>query len=334
MSAKIVLATKRLYRKNLANMRKADMTAICGMTSKTWNTTDAKPAIATTSELDTSCQVMIVEPLVMHEPKSTTEKMERSEIFGANMALLKANPAVKIAWAEEQELLKWRGSARDEFLAECVHLATCNEYHYNLLSTYVKKTPMSILRTPIDADFYKPAKKRRKGVALGRVCTAKNIEGVLEVFRHLPDDIETVYIGNQGLWGSKTNEDNTRLEEQIEELATRWIPAADRNEVAMELSTAAAYFNVSIYDVGCLSFLESAMSGCHCFAWRFHPMFDEYENCYRFDSYKEGAQLIADVLDASQGKADMEMRAEVEALHSYESFTDQLQKLILGVFDV
>ena len=327
----ILLATKKVYDKDLS--LKADASQhICGMTSKTWETKSAYPEIEITADLSDKCMTMLIEPLVMHQRPEGDSDITRSEIFNNNISLMKDNPALKIAWSEEQELVRWRGKQRDQFLSLCNMLVVCNNYLQKQLSVYTRGVEKSILRTPINDEFYKPAeKKSRKIIAMGRICTAKNVEGVIQLFSHLPDNIEKVYIGNQLMWGVAPNQLNTDLERRLQKVVDRWIPLASREEVAKELSTALGYFNVSIYDVGCLSFLESAMSGCHCFAWKFHPMFDEYTACHRFVEYKEGAKRIVNVFDKSEGKADMNIRKQVHDWHSYASFRKQLNSIILQI---
>ena len=331
--SKTFLITKDVYDKDLSEGVRNPSQNICGMTSKTWETQKAFPEITVSSDLSSECNMMLIEPLMMYKKVNPETEKDRSEVFNDNISLMKENRAVKLGWTEEQELLRWNGCQRKEFLSLCKVLLVCNQYLYRQLSVYAKQTttPMSILRTPIDDAFYMPKEKERKVVAMGRICAAKNIEGVIEVFKNLPDDIEKVYIGNQSMWGVAPNNSNTLLEKKLQDVVDRWIPLASRYEVASELSTALGYFNVSVYDVGCLSFLESAMSGCHCFAWTFHPMFDEYTQCHRFNGYKDGANLIKDVFDKSDGKWDAEMRNQVYDLHSYGAFRSQLNDIILQI---
>ena len=327
--SQISLVTKNVYRKDLSRLTQEEMIYICGMTSKTWNTTEAVPSIHTTSDIESAKGVALIEPLMMHEG---IQGQDRDEAFISNIEKIKASASIKIAWTEEQELLRWTGKQRGCFFHEVDHVACCNKYQHDMLSAYMSNIKTSILRTPINSEFYKPSpEKNRKVIAMGRVCSAKNIEGVIKMFELLPKDIEKVYIGNQSLWGSRKTVAHTELENSLQRVSDRWIPSATKEEVAIELATAMGYFNVSIYDVGCLSFLESAMSGCHCFAWRFHPMFNEYTQCHRFDQFEEGAALIAKVFDEAGDKPDMKMRAQVMSAHSYESFNNQLKNLLLEV---
>ena len=328
--SKFVLVTKEVYNKDLTKTT-GDSSYICGMTSKTWEAKCAYPEMRVVSDLETPCNFMLIEPLLMrqHIANPDGDHDTRKKAFLQRMDHMKMNPALKLAWSEEQELLRWDGKSKDMFLAECKELLTCNQYHYKQLSSIAKDIPMRILRTPISSEFYAPAQKQMKVIAMGRVCSAKNVEGVIEIFKRLPSDIEKVYIGNQSMWGVAPNPINEQLEKSLQAVVDRWIPLASREEVARELSTALGYFNVSIYDVGCLSFLEAAMSACHCFAWRFHPMFDEYTACHRFTEYAEGAKLIADTLKAAENQSDMVMREQVYNWHSYEAFRKSVDTIIL-----
>ena len=84
--------------------------------------------------------------------------------------------------------------------------------------------------------------------------------------------------------------------------------------------------NVSIYDVGCLSFLEAALSGCHCFAWDLHPMFDQYP-VHRFTDYDDGARVISNVFEEKGVCIAEELMRYVAERHSYPAFVSNLKKL-------
>ena len=297
---------------------------LSGMTSKFWEAgcADYGLDIASgfTEDEHSKRNVLLVEPLSIHQGN-----------FVKNIEFLNSHPAVKICWTEEQEMLRWDGNTFSMFLDAVSHVACSNQYHYNLLSEFIKDVPMSVLRTPIDSGFFAPAEKEPKVVAIGRICYQKNIDGVLELFKNLPDGIEKVYIGSCKMWNESPKPEDLFLQEKISEVADRWIEEASRVDMAKELSTAWGYFNVSIYDVGCLSFLESAMAGCHCFAWDYHPMFDEYASVRRFKTPKEGAKLIAKTLKKVGLKPNKRTRSEIEGLHSHESFRKQLRTLIGSV---
>ena len=323
------LYTKPIYiPKEETDPDKADVGHVrSGMNSKTFNIKEACPAIKLSGDPQVKCRVLFVEPLVLHQQNSLGKGG-----FSTNIAQLEQNPAIKVVWAEEQEFLRWCGADRQKILDMVDHFACSNQYQYNQFKSFLGDTPVSILRTPIDANFYKPDKtKKKRVVALGRICTEKNIEGVVEVFKNLPDDIEKVYLGGQRMWNEQANQVNTQLEQKVMDVVDVWEAAADREQVADELSQAWGYFNVSIYDVGCLSFLEAAMSGCHCFAWEFHPMFDEYDCVHRFFDYKEGADLMVNTLKEKGLAPDMAMRKQVSAMHNYASFNSQIKNLTAEV---
>ena len=326
---RLTLLTKPIYIPGTPENRHGlSMGVASGMNSKTLGVLEAMPSIGMTGSPSSPCSIMIIEPLSL-------SSRDDPDALSKNIEALSDNPAMKVVWAEEQEFLRWPGNQREGLLKIVKAFASCNKYQERLTNPFIGDLPGSILRTPVNSSLFTPATKSLKIVAMGRVCTEKNIAGVVRLFDEIPDEFEKVYIGGQGMWGEASSAANTRLETAIESSVDRWIKIATRDQVAQELSTAWGYFNVSIYDVGCLSFLEAAMSGCHCFAWEFHPMFDEYKRVHRFKDYQGGAKRIVDVVNKAGVNPDMKMRAEVMRSHSYESFASQIESLVMGViFDV
>ena len=297
-----------------------------GMNSKSKYILEAIPEINATNDPAFPCHIMLVEPLGMHDPIEG-----EPDVFNVHLEKLQNNPAIKITWAEEQMLLRWGNAQRKRLLDTTRHLATCNLYLQQLISPFIEEIPTSILRTPVSSKVYFPQKKQPKIVAMGRVCPEKNISGVIKVFESLPDDIEKVYIGNQGMWAEADTPQNTEYEKELEDVVDRWEPNLTTEEVAEELSTAWGYYNVSIYDVGCLSFLEASMAGCHCFAWNFHPMFDEYVHVKRFTGEEEASSIILNTLESEGLTPDMKNLNHVKSMHDYDMFALALKTLVMEV---
>ena len=86
---------------------------------------------------------------------------------------------------------------------------------------------------------------------------------------------------------------------------------------------------MSIYDIGSLNFLECAMSACDFLAWKYHPMFDEYQHVTRFETLNDGIPKIIDALD--KARPNTELQAEVATKHSFKAFHNQLGNLIKEV---
>ena len=323
---KIGLFTKQIYIRGSfvgsgGNLRKVSS----GMNSKTDYITEACPTIQPVFTPSHPFHVLLVEPLGMRQ-----KFKEHGDVdpFKANLKDMSDNSSIIIVWSEEQEILRWAGHERKMLFDKADYYVCSNKYLKNMTSPMAGDIPVSILRTPINDSLYYPANKIRKVIAMGRICMEKNIAGVIDVFKKLPSDVEKVYIGSQEMWAENENEANSKLEDGLVSVVDRVERDLTRTQIAHELSTAWGYFNVSIYDVGCLSFLESAMSGCHCFGWDYHPMFDEYKSVHRFFDYKDGADAIMDTMNLKGLVPDVEMRNEVVGMHSYDAFNQQLSGLL------
>ena len=171
---------------------------------------------------------------------------------------------------------------------------------------------------------------------MGRVATCKNVRGIIDLFKALPDHIHKIYIGNVDLWGGKSTQYVKGVERGLQselDSVCEWHPSLNKQDVAGILSESWGYVNMSRYDTGCLSFLESAMSGCHCFCWHPHPMFDEYSFINRFHGVEDGAEVIVSEFEKGSGP-NKSLRNYIVAKHGYESvrqsFKRIMAKVILG----
>ena len=88
---------------------------------------------------------------------------------------------------------------------------------------------------------------------------------------------------------------------------------------------------MSIYDIGCLFFLECGMAGVNFFAWNYHPMFDEYKHLRRFDTVEDGVLEIIDCFDQTVSP-NTALMAEIREKHSFEAFRRQLAEIVQEVF--
>ena len=272
---------------------------------------------------------LLVEPLFINYYDGCKHA---DEAFDTIMKGLKKADYIKMAWAEEQQLLRWSGKKRHKFLEPMSKLFVCNKYLKQLLSVYVSK-PIGILRTPISSSSFIASKKQKRVVAIGKVSPHKCISDVIDLFKELPDSWEKVYIGNAGLWGTETNTTEIELEGRLKN-SCDWIPSLSQNEVADIASETFAYVNLARYDVGCLSFLEFAMAGCYCFCNDFHLMFDEYKHVARIHGPKDGANQIIDAFNQYGSNPNKRLRNQMVRMHSFEAFRKQLKDNTKEMIDV
>ena len=294
-----------------------------GIMSKYLNVRKACPSAQFATKMeDVATPVAIVEPLTFwgidgHGTEANYEGKRDA---------LGAYHGAKILWAEEQEVLRWWGGPREEILDRVHAVCACNAYQAQLLRAVVDK-PIHILPTPIDEHLYTVRAKTPQVVAVGKVGLEKNVDTLLDLFDLLKGQVRTVYIGNAGLWGHRTYSIDAVIEQELASVVDEHIPSATAAEVARVMGESLMYVNMSIYDVGCLSFLEAAMAGCWCFCWEYHPMFREYEHVVPVVDVEDAAEKIIDrAVDTCEPCADLQ--AEVHRKHAYGAFNTQLRHVI------
>ena len=320
-----------------------------GVQSKVWNIQRAFPNMKIAHELGDV--INFIDPMWINV-NNTGESHERK------LEELENSKAINILWQEELAMFRLTfnnlgkgqiiNDYRFKFYKKMDYIVNCNRYLNDMMKAYIN-SPMRILYTPIDDELFKPATKKKQIVAMGRICHQKNTKDVIQMFQALPDSIEKIYIGSADLWGKPPKldeerqqkcdewqqavdqqqheyEQNIELQKQIKEVCD-WKPALNKLQVAKILSESWAYLNMSRYDTGCLSFIESALSGCYCFCWENHPMFDEYGFVNRFRGIKDGANLIAEL---SEKHLDMNisLRNQMVAKHGYEAVREQLKSIV------
>ena len=291
-----------------------------GIHSKLWNIKRAFPDIEVSSELGDG--INLIDPLWANID-NTYESLEESE------KKLKENNAFNILWQEELAMFRMSNSQFRFKLIDAVDcIVNCNRYLNNVMRAYITQ-PMHILYTPIDDKFYKPSETKKKQiVAMGCVGTHKNVDGIIEMFKALPNEFDKIYIGSSLLWGKRKDfsDVGAKLEKKLKNIC-EWHPELDKRETAEVLSDSWGYVNMSRYDVGCLSFLESAMSACHCFCWDSHPMFDEYHFINRFIGIEDGVQVIVEKY-RNNTKMNGSLRNYMKAKHGYEAVRENLKRVL------
>lgn len=303
-----------------------------GMNAKAWNVlraidTKLIGSISDATEIpgfsSAKCCILI-DPLMMH-PKGADPFQMIEEIAEFD--------ALKILWAEEQELMRWTHQKRLMMIDAVDAVAVSNEYLASVFDEF--GIDSSVLYTPIDSTFYKPAKTKKPHlVGLGQVSYAKNIPDLIELFKAVNSssaELETVFVGGSELWGQPGRETDRALEKELGNNCTH-IKSASRADVAEILGEAWGFVSMTRYDVGSLSFLESATSGCHCFGWYNHPQFDEYKSVNRFEDSKNGAETIIEKYSEVGNSPDNSIRTEVSKKHSFNNFQKALDNLIGDIY--
>ena len=297
-----------------------------GVHSKLWNIKRVFPSMEISTELGEG--INLIDPLwlnMFNTPESLQEKTKA----------IKDINAINILWQEELSIFRFIDSSQRFKLIEAVdHILNCNQYLLEMMRAYIDK-PMHVLYTPIDSDFFKPAKTKRPQImATSRIWTQKNVEGVYEFFKALPNNIDKVFVGSCDMWGESVKKYETYPQDVITQKKIKdvceWHPALDKEEIAEIFSESWGYLNMSRCDVGCLSFLEAAMSGCHCFCWHSHPMFDEYAFVNRFHGIKDGVEAVMNKLK-QQPNANTSIRNFMISKHGYEAVQSQMESLLKEV---
>lgn len=111
-------------------------------------------------------------------------------------------------------------------------------------------------------------------------------------------------------------------------IADEYIATASITDTAEIINESLAGVSMTIYDVGSLFFLECATAGCHFFSWKYHPLFDEYENIVRFENVSDGVDTIEKAFDTHL-LANTELEAEISKKHSFEAFKNQLKHIVM-----
>ena len=270
-------------------------------------------------------QIVLIEPLSLRLKKGVAEK-----VVAGKMEKLEQHTGIKLLWCEEQTVFRWSHKIQRMILSTIDGFVACNQYQKQLLETLPFDKPIYTLYTPIDADIYRPVEKKKQVIVASKVGLQKNSQAIIKLFKQLPEDVHTVYVGNSDMWGRHTYECDREFERGLETAADTYIKSASPLETAKWICESLAGINMSIYDVGSLFFLESAMAGCNFFAWNYHPMFDEYEHVDRFNTLEDGLPQMIEQFEKCE--PNTALQNEVAAKHSFESFRQQLGNVVKEVF--
>ena len=266
--------------------------------------------------------VILVEPMLFHSKESPLSIEDK-------ITALKAHEGVKLLWCEEQCVFRWKGELREKIFQAFDAILACNKYQAQLLKVIVpSEIPIRTLYTPIDSDLFTPTVKKRQIVHAGKIGLQKNTDTLIALYEKLKEkDIRTVYIGNGALWGSYLYEQDKEIEYMMSNIADEYIATASITDTAEIINASLAGVSMTIYDVGSLFFLESATAGCHFFAWKYHPLYDEYENIVRFDNVPDAVVEIEKAFENIS--VNRKLEAEISQKHSFEAFQNQLKHIVM-----
>lgn len=298
-----------------------------GMQSKYLNVAKACPDAHFVGDFNS-----FTEPIAIFEPLLFwgNDFKGQPEYFNEKRDALEAYQGLKLLWAEEQTIFRWFGYERGQILEQMHGILVCNEYQEQLVRAIAGDLPVLKLYTPIDENLYRPRPKKPQVVAIGKVGLQKNVDTLIEFFKLLGDDVHKIYIGNAGMWGQTEYDADPLLEREIASVVDEHIPSATASQVARILGESLCYINVSLYDVGCLSFLEASLAGCWAFCWEYHLMFDEYSNVVRFADIAEAREQILERVHGERIACDA-LRDEVLAKHSFSAFRENLESVVKEV---
>lgn len=289
-----------------------------GLREKHWNACRALD-INLTHTLDDVQGICLIDPLWLWEQPDTEERWHKLQELNA----------IKIIWAEEQELLRWKRDRRMEFVRHVDYVTCCNKFLQNILEEFGIKS--DILYTPIDENYWSPAEEKTPVLlASGKLSVEKGAERYIELFQLL--DCEIVYTGHAGLWNETPKPHERELERELSKHCT-WIKYASRNKMRELYSSAICYVNLARYDVGCLTFLQAGSSGCHCVIWLEHRQFDEYVNFKSAGDVAHAADLIEEIMVGDM-KPNTALRKEIMKKHSLDAFRTNLKSIISNTVGV
>ena len=288
-----------------------------GVATKTWNVKQAVPGIQITDNFESDRPIVIVDPLAF------------SNNIDLHLPTIRDSKAFKkVLWIEEQAPLRWPGALITQVADTFDIICVSNEYLKQQLQPFMPNREIRILYTPIPVPPKTPDDRGNSVLGMGQISLRKNTHGLVRLFDMLPDTFTSTYIGNSALWGKTLLDADKDIESDIAATVGTWIPSATLREASVIQSQSKFYVNMSIYDVGCLSFLECAMAGCICLAWDYHPQFDEYKRVIRFKTASEAVAKLEDLKDEKLASTISKLiQKEVAAKHSYASFRKQIRDL-------
>ena len=237
---------------------------------------------------DTMRADLIVEPLAIKAPRNVPEELEQGgdweklrNIERGRIAEVAAYRGRKVLLCSEMEILRWPGQMRTDVVEAVEEKVFASCYYQQALMSAVG-IQSDVIYEPINEYLYYPGvKKPRQVVAIGSVKSIKNIEMIIEVFRHLEGtDFHRVYVGSPNVWGGKVHrqretEHDMALYEELLDVCDEHYDASPGTFVARMLSESEFYLNFAYHEVCCRTAMEALMAGCGVIGGS-HPLWEEY----------------------------------------------------------
>ena len=240
----------------------------------------------------------------------------------------KSARGTKVLLCSDVSLLRFIGEERQELLDYTDVVACDSDYLTNLFKPLIPDTVT--LTEPIDCDEIKPLKKNNFIFSMSQVSVHKNIDFVISVFEELipKKNVSTMFIGSKNLWGKSHDKGSGRLQSNLSRICDRYIPSANRKEVAEHVGSAWGYISDTKYDTFCFSLAEAMLAGCWCFCGT-HPLYNGRKGLIRISSADEAVVKIGEYLAKKKDLGiNEEARQYVIDNYSLDVFRGQLKEII------
>ena len=286
---------------------------------------------------DTMRADLIVEPLAIKAPRNVPKELAQGGdweklrgIERGRIAEVAAYRGRKVLLCSEMEILRWPGQMRTDVVEAVEEKVFASCYYQQALMNAVG-IQSDVIYEPINEYLYYPGvKKPRQVVAIGSVKSIKNIEMIIEVFRHLEGtDFHRVYVGSPNVWGGKVHrqresERDMALYEELLDVCDEHHDAAPGTFVARMLSESEFYLNFAYHEVCCRTAMEALMAGCGVIGGS-HPLWKEYPVLAQVES----AEACLTALEKHAGDESIvsDMREWAVKNFGFARFQKQIQEV-------
>ena len=305
-----------------------------GMSTKTSAVTHALNCQVVT-DLDEQTQGdLIVEPLAIKAPRNVPEELKLGgdskalrEIEQKRIEALIKHQGHKILLCSEMEMLRWPEEMRKSVVDACNGrvYASC-EYQKNLFTAVGVNS--KVIYEPINEFLFYPTLKRQKQVvAAGSVKHIKNIEEIIEVFRHLEGtEYHRVFVGGN-TWAGKVHrkrevEVDMDLYFELKQVCDEFHESSPLTRVARIFSESEFLLNFAFHEVCCRTAMEAMMAGVAVIGGK-HPLWKEYRVCAQVSDVDECIKVMEKNTGVTKPK---EIRKWAELRFSFQRFSHQIQK--------
>lgn len=235
-------------------------------------------------------KILVVEPLWFKLRGNLRDPLWAPDMEEAVRAYESYDTAFKICYLSEFSFLKFPKRYRDRIIAASTVVTSNCAYQKAYFAQFGIKT--SHLCDPVD-DTQLPAlalPRTMNVCAVGRISTTKNSQKIADLFQALKAyPIETVYIGDAGLWGDVNALDKS-IELQIQQVADRYYPNQTLKTLMQQLNGYACGVFDSFHDSCSASNITALMSGVRCLYGR--------HGCWRERPGVHGLDTVDDFVEA------------------------------------